>query len=101
VAFGDGVTQAVLADWRTAPVGERLRAMLGFLEKLTLAPDTVGPDDVAALHAVGVGEAGVVDAIYVCAIFNMIDRVADALGFDVPSDFSRGTAGQQQHGYKM
>jgi hypothetical protein len=32
------VTQAVYRDWRTAPVGEKLRAALGFIEKLTLRP---------------------------------------------------------------
>ena len=25
------------------------------------------------------------DAIHVCAFFNMLDRVADALGFEIPS----------------
>ena len=33
-----GRWEAVERDWRTAPVDERLRATLGFLEKLTLRP---------------------------------------------------------------
>jgi len=32
---------AVLEDWRTAAIPERLRAVLGFLEKLTLHPQQV------------------------------------------------------------
>jgi hypothetical protein len=39
--------KAVLDDYRTAPIGERLCATLSFLEKLTLSPDEVGPADVA------------------------------------------------------
>ncbi len=52
---------------------------------MTLAPGTVGPDDVAPLRAEGVSEQAVEDALYVCAYFNIIDRMADALDFDVPS----------------
>ncbi len=60
--------------------------MLGLLEKVTLRPAEVGSADVEAVRAAGVSDAAIVDALYVCAHFNMIDRVADALGFDVPSD---------------
>ena len=91
----------MLADWRTAPIDARLRAMLGYLEQLTLAPETLTPADAATVRAAGVGEQGMVDAIYVCTLFNMIDRIADALGFAVPPDFSRGAAGQLRRGYKM
>jgi alkylhydroperoxidase family enzyme len=77
--------QAVLDNWRTAPIHEQLRVTLGFLEQVTLAPSTVSPDDVAPLHAAGVSEQAIEDALYVCAYFNIIDRMADALDFDVPS----------------
>jgi alkylhydroperoxidase family enzyme len=79
------VTDAVLADWRTAPVSDGLRAALGFLETLTLRPEELGPADVAAVSAAGVSDAALSDAIHVCALFNMIDRIADALSFHVPA----------------
>lgn len=72
--------EAVLADWRTAPVDERLRATLGFLERVTLRPDETRP---GAWHQ-DVSREDLVDALYVAAYFNLIDRVADALGFDLP-----------------
>jgi alkylhydroperoxidase family enzyme len=75
----------VLADWRTAPVDEPLRAALGFLEKLTLRPDELSAADAGAVLAAGVSRDALVDAIHVAALFNMIVRVADSLGFDVPS----------------
>jgi alkylhydroperoxidase family enzyme len=95
------MTQAVLADWRTAPVGPKLRATLGLLEKLTLTPDELGPQDVEALRAAGVSEGAILDAIYICAAFNLIDRVADALGFEIPASFTKGAAGQLKRGYKL
>ena len=75
----------MLDDWRTAPIDDRVHATLGFLEKLTLAPDEVGPADAAAPRQAGVSDAALRDAVYVCAIFNLIDRVSDALDFAIPS----------------
>jgi alkylhydroperoxidase family enzyme len=59
--------------------------MLGFLEKLTLRPDTLGPKDADAVRAAGVSDEAMVDAIHVAALFNMIVRLADSLGWDVPT----------------
>jgi uncharacterized peroxidase-related enzyme len=76
------VVKAVLADYRTAPISGKLRAMLAFLEKLTLRPDEIGPEDVAPLRAAGLADEEIADAIHVCALFNVINRVADSLGFE-------------------
>ena len=59
--------------------------MLGFLEQLTLRPDEVGPADAEAVRAAGVSDSALRDAIAVCALFSMIVRLADSLGWDVPS----------------
>jgi alkylhydroperoxidase family enzyme len=75
----------VQRDWRTAPVSAQLRATLGFLEKLTLHPAEVTRDDANAVRAAGVSDEALVDAIHVCALFSMIVRLADSLGWDVPS----------------
>jgi alkylhydroperoxidase family enzyme len=83
--LGDEVWQAVERDWRTAPIDEKLRATLGFLEKLTLMPDELTPEDAEEVRATGVSDEALVDAIHVGALFNMIARLADSLGWDVPS----------------
>ncbi len=71
-------------DWRTAPLTPELRATLGFIEKMTLAPDELDAGDRAAVTAAGVSDEALIDAIHVCALFNMIVRLADSLGWDVP-----------------
>lgn len=63
---------------------ERLRATLGFLQKVTLHPEEVGTADVAALRRAGVEDDAIRDAVYVCTLFNVIDRISDALDFAVP-----------------
>jgi alkylhydroperoxidase family enzyme len=97
------VIQEVLSNWRTASVGDRLHTTLGFLEKLTLTPGKVVPADVASLRAAGVSERAVIDAIYVCVGFNIINRIADALAFKVPPPkaFAGGVKFLRLFGYKL
>ena len=95
--------EAVERDWRTAPVSEKLRATLGFLEKLTLRPEEVTHDDAEAVRAAGVSEDALVDAIHVCAFFSMIVRLADSLGWDVPTfeSFEERADGMLASGYTL
>ena len=72
------------ADWRTAPIDERLRAALAFIEKQTLHPDELTPADAEAAYAAGVSREALLNAAHVAALFNMIVRLADAFGWDVP-----------------
>jgi alkylhydroperoxidase family enzyme len=93
----------VLDDWRTAPIDEKLRATLGFLEKLTLSPEDVEAEHAALPLQVGVSDAALRDAVYVCALFNVIDRVSDALDFAIPSPegFRKGAKMMLRFGYRQ
>lgn len=77
------MVQAAVSDHSSAPIDERLRAMLGFLEKLTAAPDQIGPADVAALRARGIDDAAILSATRVCFVFSVMDRIADSFDFQV------------------
>jgi alkylhydroperoxidase family enzyme len=79
------VWEAVVADWRSAPLRPELAATLQFLEKLTLRPDELEPADAKAARAAGVSTQALRDASTVCALFSMIVRLADSLGWEVPS----------------
>ncbi len=46
-------------DWRTANITDAERAMLGYVERLTLKPASVGRDDIDALHDVGFDDTGI------------------------------------------
>ena len=82
----DSVVRAVLEDYRAAPIPEKLRAMLAFLEKLTLRPGEVSPGDMEPLRSAGLSDEEIEDAIHVCANFNIINRMADSLGFELVSE---------------
>jgi alkylhydroperoxidase family enzyme len=84
--MGGDIAQKTLADLSSAKLSPKLRAMLGFLEKLTLNPEGVSKEDAEPLKAVGIKKAAATDAIYVAALFCVYNRLADAFGFALPTD---------------
>lgn len=77
--------------------------MLGLLEKVTLAPAEVVGEDLVELRAAGLSDRAILDAAYVCMGFNIITRIANALGFKVPPDevFSRASRYLTLFGYNI
>src|SRR5262249_48968226 len=94
---------AVLDDWRTAPIGESLQATLGLLAKLPLTPAEGTAADAEAVGRAGVSDAALADAIHVCTLFCIIDRVADALNFFLPDQkgYDMDAASLLKRGYRM
>jgi alkylhydroperoxidase family enzyme len=93
----------VLDDYKTAPISEKLRAMLGFLEKLTKTPDQVGPDDARPVLAAGVSDQAFTEALHVQAMFAFITRCADAFEFEIPPNeaFAASARALLKYGYKL
>jgi len=58
--------------------------MLGLLEILTLRPNEMGAADVRVALETGVTREAIRDAFYVAFLFNIYDRLADTLGWELP-----------------
>lgn len=101
--MGDELTRAVLDDYRSAPVEESFKALLAFIEKLTLQPGTLEPRDVDELIGLGLGRQAIIEAVQVCVLFNVIVRIADALDFDIPPEkaMSKAAGILLKRGYKL
>ena len=84
----------ILDDYRTAPIDEPLRAMLGLLETFTLRPDEISADDVRPVLDAGVTREAIRDAFYVAFLFNTYDRLADTLGWQLPKQGYYAKAGK-------
>jgi uncharacterized peroxidase-related enzyme len=100
------LVEAVLDDWRNAPVDPKLKAILGLLEKLTLAPNDLQVQDFDRVRATGLTEAAIEEAIRVCVLFNVINRLADAFDFDTASSshqemVSKGANALLRFGYRI
>jgi alkylhydroperoxidase family enzyme len=95
--------EAILEDWRTAPVNEKLRVTLAFLETLTLRPDEVSPEEIQTMRRAGVSDEGIEEAITVCAVFNLADRIADSFDYVPPGQEQASAFGEMRlaRGYTM
>ena len=74
-----------MTDYSAAPISDKLRATLGLLRKMTLQPERLSGADVRAVLDQGVSREAVRDAMHVASLFNLYDRLADTMGWDVPA----------------
>ena len=84
-----GVVESILLDYRSAPIDHRLRATLAFLEKLVLDPASLTSDDAAAAKAAGATSEALREASYVAFGLGVVDRLADAFGFELETGRAR------------
>jgi len=87
--IAEGTVTALLADVDTAPVAERMKPVLRYVGKLTLTPSRMTPTDAQAVLAAGWDEKALHDAVSVCALFNMMNRLVDGLGVTAGEDYPR------------
>ncbi len=79
---GDPVlVDQLLQNYRHAQLEERERAMLDFAVKVTEEAYRCTEADLAALQVVGWSEEDVMDIVEVTAMFNLTNRMANALGW--------------------
>jgi alkylhydroperoxidase family enzyme len=102
VALQDDTMKQIRADYRTARISEKLRAMLALLETFTLHPEQMTAERVRAVVNAGVSKRAVREAFYVAFLFNTYDRLADTLGWELPDRAYYLKAGRRllTHGYK-
>lgn len=74
----------VLNDYASAPISEQLRATLRLIEKMTLEHRGLAAEDVRAVIATGTSKEAIQDALEVAFLFNVYDRLADSMGWQVP-----------------
>lgn len=81
------MVQAVLEDFRTAPIGPREKALFAFIERMNRESFSLQPADVQAVIDAGWSQEAVYDAITVCALFNFYNKWIDATGVgDMPAE---------------
>jgi alkylhydroperoxidase family enzyme len=92
--IGDGTLAALLTDVGTAEVPEPVKPILRYVGKLTLTPAKITPEDAEAVLAAGWEEQALHDAVAVCALFNMMNRLVDGLGITAGDEYFRVAAGR-------
>jgi len=76
------LADAIIVDYRTAPLDGRARAMLAYARKLTLHPMRMTQHDIATLREVGWTDEDIMDIAEVTGMFNLTNRMASGLGWE-------------------
>ena len=81
-AFGienDKIT-SLLEDIEKASIEEKLKPLFRYVKKLTLEPSKIERKDADDVFAAGWSEIALFDAVQVCSLFNMMNRLVDGTG---------------------
>ena len=79
--------EALVMNWRVAPLSPRQRAMIGFAIRMTTASAEIGEADRQALREQGLSDADIWDIAAVAGFFNMSNRMASAVGMEPNPDY--------------
>lgn len=74
--------EAMVMNWRAAPLNARQTAMLAFAEKVTKTSAEVTEADREALREHGFSDRDIFDIAAVTGFYNMSNRVASAIGME-------------------
>jgi uncharacterized peroxidase-related enzyme len=86
--FGDQrhLVDLVLGDWHSAPVGEKLKALLEIAHKVRGDGRTVRPEDIEKARAAGADDKAIHDTVLIAAAFCMFNRYVEGLATWAPQD---------------
>jgi len=102
-AFGiaEGTLRELLDDLGNGPVHERMKPILGYVRKLTLTPSRITQADAESVLKAGWDERALHDAVSVCALFNLMNRLVDGLGISAtPGYFAVSAHRLAEGGYR-
>ena len=88
-----GLIDALIADPETAPLDAKLRPVLAYVAKLNTLPCRLKQADAQAVYDAGWSEAALYEAVQVCALFNMMNRIIEGTGIN----FDYATAPEGHH----
>ncbi len=81
-AFGisEGVLEALLNDLDTALVTDKMRALLGYVRLLNTLPARITQARIDTVLAAGWSEDALFEAVQICGLFNMMNRIIEGSG---------------------
>ena len=80
MTLDEALVKAIREDYRSAPIDDRDKVMLGYVEQITRDATRIGRGDHDRLRAAGFDDRGILQITLIASWFNYINRVADALG---------------------
>ena len=99
-----GIEKDLLTDLlksvERADIDQKMKPVLNYVRKLTLSPSLMNQGDAEAVFNAGWDEQALRDAVLVCGLFNLMNRVIEGLGIQADTDyFQQASKRIFQHGY--
>jgi uncharacterized peroxidase-related enzyme len=94
IALGIGAETIahMLSNLRDEHVDHRMRPVLAFVRKLTLSPGKITTPDVDAIFVAGWDDRALHDAVAICGLFNLMNRLVNGLGVEAPEAYTKMAA---------
>ncbi len=77
-----GLIDALLDNPETAPVSPQIRALIVYVGKLNTLPSRLTQRDAQLALDAGNSEQALYEAVQICALFNMMNRIVEGAGVD-------------------
>lgn len=81
------LTALLTTDMESAAVDGRLRPVLAYVAKLTATPHRITPADAEAVLSAGWSEKALHDAVSICGLFNLMNRLVSGLGITAGQEY--------------
>jgi uncharacterized peroxidase-related enzyme len=100
---GERLIDDALATPSSAGVRPEVRAVLGFLDKMSRDPDGLTASDVEAVRVGGVDADALDEAVHISTLFHVISRIMNAVGATVPNQRQRAVSVRfiRRFGYRI
>ena len=86
---------AVLVNPRTAPIPEREKVLLAYVERVNGNSYALRREEVDAVRAAGWSDEAIFDAVSVCALFNFYNRWCDGTGVNPMAPEGHAASGKR------
>jgi alkylhydroperoxidase family enzyme len=98
MAMAQGYTkeqvESILDDFeKSGLIDQKTKGLLRYAEKITRKPHEITKEDITDLKELGLDDVEILEGVYIASAFNMIDRIADALGTPVDNFVESMTKG--------
>ena len=82
----------IFSGSRLDHVDARMRPVLAFVRKLTLSPGNIMGSDVDEIFAAGWDDRALHDAVAICGLYNLMNRLVNGLGAEASENYIRMAA---------
>jgi uncharacterized peroxidase-related enzyme len=77
------LVEAIVCNYRNAPISRAELALLEFTAKLTEEPSSCRERDISLLRQAGWSDPAILDVTLITAYFAFVNRIADGLGVEL------------------